>query len=436
MDLKFWKSEKHPGEPTPNWPVDTHEALRQLVTMYLRADTPPFSTWAARGIEFASNVAPVAQNGAKGYQLALWFWLFAEKHGALAARMARESFCLLANEAQPGSGDAIDQLLDLENRLARAFEAISAEQRTFREDGVSVELPMEFFLATGFLKLSPDSPYAGEASASLQGNDYKLADCFRHATEQALAVFRPMIEAVGFDASSLPNWKWSARPGAAERHLQRRHNNPLFPLHRQMVTTSDVHEARVTDNRALLDIRHDLNDIAREFYSTNDLPLNWRPFLDGFRERLDELEDRRLIAGGPDRALGDAIAEVRLHVLTAWRNAIQTNRQSLAKLDQEEAQKAERRALLYECDWTAQLLSHGSQIPPEEVVPALLSESPLELGKAVTSLQADPRLHETLAKCRITAHRLAESVRAAGHDVPDISEKLRILDGAPGQVPA
>ena len=102
MDLKFWKTEKHAGEPTPNWPVDTHEALRQLVTMYLRADTPPFSTWAARGIEFASNVAPIAQNGAKGYQLALWFWLFAEKHGALAARMARESFCLLANEAQPG----------------------------------------------------------------------------------------------------------------------------------------------------------------------------------------------------------------------------------------------------------------------------------------------------------------------------------------------
>jgi hypothetical protein len=197
----------------------------------------------------------------------------------------------------------------------------------------------------------------------------------------------------------------------------------------------EIHAA-ANNNRTLLDIRHDLNDVAREFYATNELPLNWRPFLDRLRERLDELEDRRLIAGGLNGALGHAIAEVRSNILAAWRNAIQTNRQSLASLNQEEAQKAERRARLYECDWTAQLLSRGSQIPPEEVVPALLSESPLELEKAVTSLQAEPRLHETLANCRVTAYRLVEAVRAAGHDVPDISEKLSILGGTPGQVPA
>jgi hypothetical protein len=69
------------------------------------------------------------------------------------------------------------------------------------------------------LRLRPDSPYAGDEAASLQGNDYKLADCFRHATDEALSVFRPMIQAVEFDAKTLPNWKWSARPGAAERHL-------------------------------------------------------------------------------------------------------------------------------------------------------------------------------------------------------------------------
>ncbi|SAL45035.1 hypothetical protein AWB74_01920 [Caballeronia arvi] len=436
MDWKFWKPEKHPGEPTANWPVDIHAALRHLLDLYERADALPFSSWAAPGIEFSSDVRDIAQTGARGYQLALWFWLFAEKHGALAARMARESFCLLADARHQGSGDSIDQLLDLENRIAHVFETISAEQRTFKQEGLTVQLPMEYFLASAYFRLAPHSPYAAEHASDMQGDDYKVAACFRHATEQALSVFRPMIEAVEFNATSLPNWKWSAQAGAAERHLRRRFNNPLFPLHRQMVTAHDVHEARVADNRALQDIRHELNDLAREFYSTNDLPLNWRPFLDDFRERLDLLEDRRVIVGGANDGLGDAIAEVRRNVLDAWRGAIQKNRQSLTALDQEEARRTERRAMLIDSDWTAQLFSQGSLIPSDEIVPALLSEPPGEVERAVTCMQADPRLHETLATCRVSARRLVESLRAAGHDVPDVSEKLRILDGAPGQVPA
>jgi hypothetical protein len=59
------------------------------------------------------------------------------------------------------------------------------------------------------------------------------------------------------------------------------------------------------------------------------------------------------------------------------------------------------------------------------------------LEKAVTGLQAEPRLHETLAHCRASAHRLVGELRAAGHNVPDTADKLRILDGTtPRQVPA
>jgi hypothetical protein len=434
MDWRFWKTVKR-LEEARDWPTDTHESIRQLLSMYQGAGIPPFASWAAPGIAFTPDIEPTARNGVKGYQLALWFWLFAEKHGTIAARMARETFCLLADAAQPSSGHTIDSLLDLENRLAHSVEAISAEQRTFRQEGLSVELPMEFFLATGTLRLTLDSPYAGNASVPLNGNDYKLADCFRHATEEALAVFRPMIQAVDFDAKLLPNWKWSDRPGAVERHLQRRHSNPLFPLHRQLVTAHDVHEARLADNQALQDIRNEFNDVRRTFSQTQELPLNWQPFLEGYRDYVDRLDERRLVAGGQNSPLGDAIAALRADILAAWRSEIQKNRHSLATLEQDEARKAERRVLLYGCDWTAQLLSHGSLIPPEEVVPALLSESPPELEKAVTGLQAEPRLHETLAHCKAAAHRLVSDLRAAGHNFPDMSDKLRILDGPAEQVP-
>jgi hypothetical protein len=435
MAWKLWKTGKRHDEMR-SWPSGTHESLKQLLDMYLGRDAPPFVNWAAPGITFAPDIEPLARDGVRGYQLAMWLWFFAEKHGTIAAKMVRDSFCLLADTMQRSSGDKIDALLDLENRLAHSVEAISAEQRTFRQEGLSVELPMEFFLATGLLRLAPDSPYAGNEGASLQGNDYKLADCFRHATEEALVVLRPMIDVVDFDAKSLPNWRWSAHPGAAERHLQRRHNNPLFPLHRQMVTAHEVYEARLADAQALQDIRNELNEVSRSFSQTTELPLNWQSFLEGYRDNVDRLDERRLVAGGQNATLGDAIAKLRADILTTWRASIHKNRHSLATLEQEEAKRGERRTLLYGCDWTAQLLSHGSLIPPDEVVPALLSESPSELEKAVTGLQAEPRLHETLAQCCATAHRLVNELRAAGHNFPDIGDKLRILDGAPGKLPA
>jgi len=132
VDWKFWNKVTSPAPGTSERPTDTYEALRLLLGMLMRADMPPFSNWHAPGVFFAPNVENTAQSATKGYQLALWFWLFAEKHGTIAARMVRESFCLLAEAAQPSSGDRIDALLDFENRLAHSIEEISSGARTFR----------------------------------------------------------------------------------------------------------------------------------------------------------------------------------------------------------------------------------------------------------------------------------------------------------------
>ncbi|WP_245643772.1 hypothetical protein [Paraburkholderia oxyphila] len=54
----------------------------------------------------------------------------------------------------------------------------------------------------------------------------------------------------------------------------------------------------------------------------------------------------------------------------------------------------------------------------------------------MTGLQAEPRLHETLAHCRAVAHRRVSELRAAGQNFPDMTDRLRILDGTPGQLQA
>jgi hypothetical protein len=133
------------------------------------------------------------------------------------------------------------------------------------------------------------------------------------------------------------------------------------------------------------------------------------------------------MAGGENELLGGAIAELRSKVMDVWRSALHNNARHLATLEQAESVQRERRTALFATDWMCQLRSHSSPIPPQEVVAALLSDSPTEIERAVVALQAEPQLHSTLENCRSYAQRLVAEVRAGGHSLPDIDDKLRIL---------
>ena len=432
MDWKFWNKSAAPSRGATEAAPDTFEAVRHLLGMLMRADSPPFSNWDAAGIVFAPEVENTAQSATKGYALALWFWLFAEKHGVVAARMARDTFCLLADEAQPSTGEVLDNLIELENRLIQSFDATPAEQRSFILGGRPLELPMEFILATGFLLQSPDSPYYSRTGEDLEGNDIRVAACLRNATEHAMPLFRERVRGLPeFNAHALPLWKWSATPGAIERHLMRRYNNPLFPLHRQVVTSKDVYDARVADHQTLAELRRELTELTGEFYAHTELPADWQPFLNGFRERFDALEDRRLLTDGESAVLGAAIAEMRRNVMTLWRSALQNSKHTLSSVETADKLEQQRRATLHATDWLRQLRSHSSPIPPQEVAAALLSDTPAEIETAVHALRHEPELHGTLENCRSHAHRLVAEVRAGGHPLPGIDEKLRLLEDSP-----
>jgi hypothetical protein len=208
VDWKFWNKTSSPAPAESERPTHTYEASEHLLGMLMRADEPPFSKWKAHDVVFAPNVENTAQSATKGYLLALWFWVFAEKHGVVAARMARDTFCLLADDVQPSTGEVLDNLIELVNRLIQNFDATPIQHRSVVQNGQMVALPMEFFLATSFLLQYSDSPYRGSPGADFEGNDIKLAGCLRSATEEALPLFRPMVQAIqGFDPSTLPRWK-------------------------------------------------------------------------------------------------------------------------------------------------------------------------------------------------------------------------------------
>lgn len=49
-------------------------------------------------------------------------------------------------------------------------------------------------------------------------------------------------------ASAGPRILWSDNPGAYEQHLMRRHNNPLFPKGRRVISQAEIDVARKHDN--------------------------------------------------------------------------------------------------------------------------------------------------------------------------------------------
>ncbi|WP_341313551.1 tryptophan leader peptide [Paraburkholderia sp. IMGN_8] len=426
MSWKFWKTSQ---TSAIKWPTDAYGSVRFLLGMFLSHNVPPFSQWRTPEVTFSPDIEVTAEISARGYQLAIWFWMFSAKYDAIASRMARDAFCLFADEADPSMGTMIESLLSLQDRVNQAYQDTPREERSLSRDGETTELPLEFFMATGFLLQTSDSPYFGIVGDDMNGDDITLAECLSHAAQQAIAIFTPMQQAlVAFDPRTFPKWKWSAHPGAFERHLQRRHDNPLFSERRRVVDADDVYEARVKDARALKAIRDDVAELAEVFLGQTELPMDWHPFLNGIRVRLDTLETRRLVQGGESASLGEALAELRKHVLDIWRVALGNSPEQLEVLNRAETNQHRQREALYGTVWMRHLLSEGTLLPADEVVPALLSEDSVEIAKAVAVMTAEPGLHDALANCRAGALALVRDARASGHALPGIDEKLRILE--------
>lgn len=422
MGWKFWEKKPAQQAAAPSeWATDSYGAVQMLAALYVGRGLPPFHDWRAPDTDLAPDVLPIAEIGAKGLQLALWFWKFRETHGDIAMRMARDAYCVLLDNAGDGDGGAqTEVLLTIIDEVRASFENLPEEKRQYTVDGKTVDLPFHWFLALAFLTRVSDSPYNDKDD--MGGADWDIAACLLHASQATPQIWEPMLHRIGpFNPASFPAWKWSTHPGSLERHLQRRYNNPLFTPERRVVTAVDVYYARVRDAQALGEVRRGLTAVWDEL-EKGDLPINWHPFLNDMRKQLDELHEQLQRAGG-DKELEVLWQHMRDHIIKTWRVAVGDNPSAIESLEQ--AEELVKQGRDERCPWIHQVSGEGKTIPEDEVTASLLSESVEDIRKAAARLGHDS---EAMAGLRKEALRLVMRALAEGHQVPDHRRKLAVLD--------
>lgn len=216
---------------------------------------------------------------------------------------------------------------------------------------------------------------------------------------------------------------WSERPGCFERHLQRKHNNPLFPPTERGVTQAEVDAARTRDSAEAGEFRLAVVALVTQIADlANPTALETIARL---REMIERLLDVAAELG--PTVLDDEVRlrRVRASLADTLRNDAAT-KGSAAEALLAEAEEFQKAHLYLRSYFIAQAKRGDSPIQGEaNFVRSLLSEDPTTIRGVVTALSDAA---ETLAELRRQASALVDELRRTEIEVPDLVERLAALD--------
>lgn len=227
---------------------------------------------------------------------------------------------------------------------------------------------------------------------------------------------------------------WADPCGCFERHLQRRHMNPLFPKERRQISAGELADARAKDQADLTQLGNDFAQVAKciagECAATPGPRLTLGRFY-RFIEMLDALAVRAAEVGDLAHRFRDCINEIR----DEYCNSIRELREGLpAEAQQHMDALFPARELMQrvsENPFLAQMQRADTPIVPREVIPSLLSES-VETVRLFASII--PEAGRSEYHMHGLAVALVENVEREGYRVQDAQEKLLALKATPYQI--
>jgi hypothetical protein len=224
---------------------------------------------------------------------------------------------------------------------------------------------------------------------------------------------------------------WANPCGCFERHLQRRHVNPLFPKGRRQICAGELTEARARDQADLRQLEIDFAQVAKRI--TEECAQTPGPCLTlgrfyRFIEMLDTIAVRAAEVGNIAHRLRDCVGEIR----DRYCESIRALRDDLPEDAQQHMDSffpaRELKQRISENPFLAQMQRADTPIPPREVLPSVLTE-PLTTVRLFASLI--PEAKRTELQFQSLAHALVTEVQREGYTVQDAQQKLLALEVTP-----
>jgi len=410
-----------PPTPAPAWPSDAYESVRACCYFFAKhEESLPFREWRPPNVKMSPAMEGMASVAVCGYQTRLYFYMLEQRIGKLEAEIALDGFLGLLTQlsdegAEKDMGSMTRWLLRMVDDAANLVSS-QMGQKVSTSSG-DVEVPADYRMALYFLLRMKDSPYYNklDGDTDFHNDDWTLAQCLEYGKDAAVSFFRPMTDAVtSFDVSKFPEWAWRDKPGAHERHLQRRYKNPLFPPARRSVTTAEVLAARRKDAAEYKDVV----DKSRGIELPENLPPNWNEFLGNVREQIDELKDRARQIGGDTSNVMEYLNNLRGNMADVWRACNQHNSEALRIYEEAEA-LVRKRDEVFRGDFGNQILRSDPCFPSDEVVPSLLCEDARTVAAvwAMMPQENRPGLDRSIADC-------IHAAMAEGFDIGTVREQL------------
>lgn len=198
---------------------------------------------------------------------------------------------------------------------------------------------------------------------------------------------------------------FSREPGAHERHLRRRYENPLFPAEQRQISDRDVLAARRRDQQQLENFLERFHQVVQRAVEL-DTNVQSDIILE-LKEELDRCYEEAAGLAGDQSRIKQAIVRLVDTIMRAVRQGAENDAVALRKLDEEDQARALHFELLEE-PLVADLLNPEDVIPEGDLIPTLLGAEPAALEKVLT-LFSDEQLTMMIRDAR----RLLESNPAA-----------------------
>ena len=276
----------------------------------------PFDDWKHPETNVPEELTDLFRLFVNAYQLTMLHFLIIKKFGL----ETEEKFykILMVALADKTSMETAQTIAELVTNITKCVKRQSVNPFIPKINGEDVEMPLSYGLALELLMFCEGSPYQitrGGDDIDCEGNEFILAACLEHGKKSVINYYDVHYE-LEINTRDEEELEWSEKPGPWEAHLRRRHNNPLFDIERQTVTSDELNRAIIKDKSQLVSLECDVVNIADKADALTGKGLNGMDTYEIIRREVEDLKSKAAELGSLGKDALEAAIRMELAMLS------------------------------------------------------------------------------------------------------------------------